>query len=57
MLREFSFQKKLQAMNVVMKSFEWKQNEHKILAFIVCSSKFPRKHFQLTDLPQQHEKN
>ena len=57
MLREFSFQKKLQAMNVVMKSFEWKQNEHKILASIVCLSKFPRKHFQLTDLPQQHEKN
>ena len=28
--------KKLQAINVAMNSFEWKQNEHKILAFVVC---------------------
>ena len=45
MLRGFIFQKKLQAINVAMNSFEWKQNKHKILAFVVCSPK---------DLPQQH---
>ena len=45
MLRGFIFQKKLQEINVVMNSFEWKQNEHKILAFVVFSPK---------DLPQQH---
>ena len=42
MLRGFIFQKKLQAINVAMNSFEWKQNEQKILAFVVCSSKFPK---------------
>ena len=42
MLRGFIFQKQLQAINVVMNSFEWKQNEHKILAFVVCSPKFPK---------------
>ena len=42
MLRGFIFQKKLQAINVAMNSFEWKQNEHKILAFVVCSPKFPK---------------
>ena len=42
MLRGFIFQKKLQAINVAIDSFEWKQNEHKILAFDVCSPKFPK---------------
>ena len=42
MLQGFIFQKKLQAINVAMNSFEWKQNEQKILAFVVCSSKFPK---------------
>ena len=34
------FSKKLQTINVAMNSFEWKQNEHKILASVVCSPKF-----------------
>ena len=42
MLRGFIFQKQLEAINVVMNSFEWKQNKHKILAFVVCSPKFPK---------------
>ena len=42
MLRGFVFDKKLQAINVAMNSFEWKQNEHKILTFVVCSTKFPK---------------
>ena len=36
------FPKKLQAINVAMNSFEWKQNEHKILAFVVWLPKFPK---------------
>ena len=36
MLRGFIFQKTLQAINGTMNSFEWEQNEHKILAFVVC---------------------
>ena len=42
MLRGFIFQNKLQATNVAMNRFEWEQNEHKILAFVVCSPKFPK---------------
>ena len=42
MLRGFIFQKKLEAINVAMNSFECKQNEHKILALVVCSPKFPK---------------
>ena len=42
MLRGFVFDKTLQAINVVMNSFEWKQNERKILTFVVCSTKFPK---------------
>ena len=41
--RERSFSKKLRALNVAMNSFEWKQNEHKILAFVKFKvSKFPK---------------
>ena len=42
MLQRFIFQKMLQAENVSMNSFEWKPNEHKILAFVVSSPKFPK---------------
>ena len=42
MLRGFVFDKTLQAINVAMNSFEWKQNEHKILTFVDCSTKFPK---------------
>ena len=42
MLQGFIFQKKLQAVNAAMNSFEWKQNEHKILVFVGCSPKFPK---------------
>ena len=42
MSRGFIFQKKLQALNIVMNNSEWKQNEHRILAFVVCSPKFPK---------------
>ena len=42
MLRGFIFQKNLQAINVAMISFECKQNERKILAFVVCLPKFPK---------------
>ena len=42
MLGGFIFQKRFQAINVAMTGFEWKQNEHKILAFAVCSPKFPK---------------
>ena len=42
MLRGFVFDKTLQAINVAMNSFEWKQNEYKILTFVVCSTKFPK---------------
>ena len=54
MLQGFIFQKKLQSINVTMNSFEWKQNELKILAFVVCSPKFPKNTLKLTDLPRQH---
>ena len=42
MLRGFIFQKNLQAINVAMISFECKQNERKILTFVVCLPKFPK---------------
>ena len=42
MLWGFIFQNKLQTINVTMNIFEWKQNEPKILAFVVCSPKFPK---------------
>ena len=35
-------QKELEAINVAMNSFEWEQYVHKILAFAVCSPKFPK---------------